>query len=343
MKRCWIILCLLLFVGRAVSQDQYPKAWESYTGGGYFAEIQSDFNTKGWSESAFVNQLLNFARTNLAKQLKVQVSDHAVMSKQSFNGRTSVRYQATTEFSTDLELKLVETRTHYDPLTKEGFAIAFIDKAAARRFYANEVQVVLNGGVNALTLADNYAKNGFKARAQAELQQAIPTMDKFVDLYMWLSFFDYPQEELAAMMEQQNAVEQAIKQTLADLEHATVVCVVCKADLFGSAYPLQNELKGTIAIDGCSFTDNPKEAQWLVTVRVQARKSHTVQIGSMTSYIAYLDAEVTIDKQITNQRIYENAVTVKGGHPRGYSEAARAGFKELKAEIGKIMRTNITQ
>lgn len=343
MKRCLITLCLLLLMGRVLSQPQYPAAWGPYTQAGYFSEVQSDLNTRGWSESAFVNHLLNLARTNLAKQLKVQVKDHAVMSKKSFNGRTNINYQTTTEFSTDLELKLVETRSYYNSATKEGAAIAFIDKAAARRYYANELQILLNGGVNALTIADNYAASGFKARAQEELERAIPTMDKATDLFMWLSFFDYPQEELAAMMEQQNAVEQAIKQILADLEHATVVCVVCKADLFGSAYPLQNELKGTIAIDGCSFTDNPKEAQWLVTVRVQARKSHTVQIGSMTSYIAYLDAEVTIDKQITNQRIYENAVTVKGGHPRGYSEAARAGFKELKAEIGKIMRTNITQ
>lgn len=343
MKRGLFTVLLLLLSGFVAAQPSYPIEWNAYTQAGYLSDVQCDVNRRGWSESEFLNYLTDQARTNLAKQVQVRVQEHATMNKQAINGRTDITYRRQTNFSTDVELKLVETRSRYNAAEGTGAAIAYIDKGAARRYYLNTIEIALNKVENALTIAQNYTNTGFKTRAQEELQLAQPELDKADDALLWLSFFDYPQAELTPLMSRSNTLEQTIKQRIADLQHAAVVYLNCKADLFGSSYPLQNELKGVIAADGCSFTTDPQKADWVINVVVTSRQSHTAAIGTMTSYFAYLDAELTIDKRITSQRIYEDALSVKGGHPRGYNEAARAGFKELKTKLGTIIRTNIKQ
>lgn len=343
MKRGVLILVLLLLNGIVSAQTSYPSEWNAYTQAGYLSDVQCDVNRRGWSEPEFLTYLTNLARTNLAKQVQVRVQDHATMNKQALNGRTNITYRAQTNFSTDVELKLVETRSSYNAAKGEGAVIAFIDKAAARRYYLNTIEIALNKVENALTIAKNYTNTGFTTRAQEELQLAQPELANADDGFLWLSFFDYPQHDLTQLMGRANALEQAIKQTIANLQHAAVVYLNCKADLFGASYPLQNELKGIIAADGCSFTSDPQQADWVINVVVTSRQSHTAAIGTMTSYFSYLDAAISIDKRITSQRIYEDALSVKGGHPRGYNEAARAGFKELKNKLGTIIRTNIKQ
>lgn len=343
MKRSLFTLLLLLFSGFVAAQSSYPIEWNAYTQAGYLSDVQCDVNHRGWSESEFLNYLINNARTNLAKQIQVRVQEYATMKKEAINGRTNITYQAQTNFSTDVELKLVQIRSHYNAADGTGAAIAYIDKAAARRYYLNSIQIAFNKIENALAIAQNYTNTGFKTRAQKELQLAQPELANADDALLWLNFFDYLQAELTQLMSRSNTLEQTIKQRIADLQHAAVVYLNCEADIFGSSYPLQNELKGIIAAEGCSFTTDPQKADWAINVVVHSRQSHTAAIGTMTSYFSYLDAELTIDKRITSQRIYEDALSVKGGHPQGYNEAARAGFKELKNKLGTIIRTNIKQ
>lgn len=113
MKRAYIILCSL-WVFLSANAQQYPPEWTKYTLGGYMYDIQSDSNDKNLPETDFKDYLLNIARTNLAKQVQVRVQDAANLDKQSVNGRTTITYSASTNFSTNVNLKLVETKTAYD-------------------------------------------------------------------------------------------------------------------------------------------------------------------------------------------------------------------------------------
>lgn len=343
MKRGVFVVLCLLFSLVATAQQSYPTEWNAYMQKGYLSEVQSDINRRDLTESEFLNLLVNNARVNLAKQIQVRVQDHALMHKEAINGRTNISYNVQTRFSTDVELKLVETRTFYDANRDEGAAIAFIDKAAARRFYLNAVEILLNKCDNASTIARNYIDQGFKTRAQEELKKVETAFEEVEGLFVWLSFFDYPQTSLKELMARANISEQQVKQTISELQHADVILLTCKADMFGSPYPLQNELKGVIAAEGCSFTSDPSQADWIINVSVSSREGQTANIGTMVSYFSFLDAEISIDKCITSQRIYEDAISVKGGHPQGYPDAARKAFKDLKNELGTLILTNIKQ
>lgn len=327
-----------------VNAQEYPPEWSRYTKGRYFYDIQSDNNNRNLSETDFKNYLLDIARTNIAKQIKISVQDVSELNKVSVNGHTAISYGSNTRFLTDVDIKIVETKAFYDSSSRKGCAIAYIDRDAACNYYRNDLTLAYNKINNAINLSENFVSVGFKNKAQTELTTSLKYFDSIDESLFWMNIFGVSQSELIEWQERFNTIEQNIKRMLADLKHGTVIYLSCTTELFGKSYPaLQNELKGLLAADGCSFTDSLKNADWAITIICSAREYSNVKVGRFDSYFSYVDAKIVIDKVITSQRIYENEVSVKGGHTFGYSEAAMAGYKEIQQQIGKIIKENIIQ
>lgn len=324
--------------------QECPPEWVKYTYGGYFYDIQSDNNNRRLPEADFKNYLLNSARASLAKQIKMSVKDVAQMNKTAMDGKSSIKYSSNTTFSTDLNMKLVETKSMYSPSTGEGYAIAYIDKDAAKNYYTNELTLVKNKISNSIELADSYIEGGFKKKAELELNKSLKFLNSVDEPLFWINIFGAGQSEINDWQRSFNHAEQNIKRQLADLKHATVIYLSCNADMFGKSYPtLQNELKGKLAAKGCSFTDSPQIADWVITVNCLAREHSNVKAGNSNAFFTYIDAAISIDKTISSQRIYEDEVSVKGSHTFGYQEAAKAGYKDIAKELSKIINQTIEQ
>lgn len=344
MKRILCSLFALCCIFGAVAQQEYPADWVQYTMGGYLCDIQSDFNRQGLSETDFKQQLLNVARANLAKTIKVQVNDYAAMQSIDVNGQSASIYKSTTTFSTDVEMNLMETRTHYNPTTREGFAIAYLHKATACRHYENEIQMGLRKVENALLTASTYINMGFKERAKTDLQNAMPEFNRVDELFFWVSLFGMPQAQVDELMAHRNAVELQAKQQLAELQHGTTICINCVAQLFDTEYyELDKRVRGILSEMGCNFTNSPSQSDWVIAISAFAREGQATTFGTRTSYFANAEAKVVIYKMATKQNIYENIISKKGGDTRNFTEAARAAYKELTAELGEILTTTIKQ
>ncbi len=339
MRRIVVFFCLISLSLSVLSQ-QYPPEWAKYTLGGYLYVIEHDHNTRNLSETDYKNHLLDIARTNLAKQVEVQVQQTAVLQKQAVNGRTNVTYGSIATFKTDVNLKLVGTQTKYDAATREGWAIAYIDKQAAIGFYQGEVYSGLARIESALMIAQNYVANGFTNKAKETLQAAadeLPALDTNV---FWLHLFGQHQSLSSTQEEKRNTLEQKLRTEMATLEHSNRICLVCTADLFGAGYPsLQNKVKGMLATQGCTFVDSPAEADWSITITASAREYNAAKHGNYTSYTAYVDAFVSITKVATGQRICEDELTRKGSHTMSYKEAARTAYKDMTEDIINLLKT----
>lgn len=318
--------------------QEVPPEWVKYTYGGYFYDIQSDKNVSGLSETAFKQYLLDVARTNLAKTVQTRVADEALMHKQAVDGRSHTVYSATTRFSTDVDLRFVESATRYNPQTSEGKAIAFINKATACQYYRNEAEMALSKMENALRVAENYAQTGFNAKARTELDGVLVELEKAGTTFFWLSFFGLPKRELDDLLEQRNRLERQVKQRASELQNATRIYLSCTADLYGQPYfKLQNEIKGLLSETGCNWVSDATQADWIIDVMASARNYNANTIGNTTTFFAYVDAQIIIDKTITGQRIYADEITVKGGHTLNYTEAARAAYKDVTKKIGETI------
>lgn len=299
MKR-FFAMALLLLVGGVASAQNYPSEWTRYTSDAYFHDIENAPTRQG---------ALDLAHTNLARQIQVRVNELSRMDKQAVNGRSSVLYRSSTSFSTNVDMSLAETKSFYNATLGKYYAIAYIDKATTCTYYENEVKMLISKSGNALTVADNYASSGFKQKAKAELQKASLMFSDASKYFFWLNVFGLDEYRIQNYLNQVNNREQTIKQRLADLEYGTTYCVVCSADLFGKRYvKLANEVKGELAASGCNFVDTPSEADIVINIQASARKYNEFQ----GAYFTYVDAAVTIDKNATGQRIFEEEVSVKG-------------------------------
>ena len=341
MKRVCSLFCSI-WILLGIYAQQYPSEWDKYTNDGFLYDIQSGSNDKNLSETDFKNYLLNIARTNLAKQIQVRVHDVANLNKLSKDGHSSITYSSNTTFSTDVELKLVETKSSYNSTTRTGYAIAYIDRDAARNYYKNELTLIYNKIDNSIALSTNFAETGFKSKARLELESSLQLFELLDEPLSWLNAFGASQAELSEWGQSFNAKEQRLKRMIEDLKHAVTIYLSCSAKIFEKSYPsLQNELKGLLAANGCNFTNNPAIADWGITVTCNTREYSVVNAGNRKSYFSYVDAYIIIDKVSISQRIYEGEVSIKDGHTVGYSEAARAGYKKISNKIYEIIKNNI--
>ena len=341
MRTGFLLLVFAIF-SSVVFAQQYPPEWIKYTIGGYLYDIESDINTNDISETKFKEHLLNVARTNLAKQVRLIVQDNSRLNKSAINGKSDISYVSSTVFQVDVELQLVESETYYNRETKEGQVIVYINKAAAAEYYKKEISLLVNNADNALSNAHNYLSSGFKNSAKQELANVLPEFDKVREHFSWLGLLGLSQNEITNLSASFNDREQTIKRFLSDLQYAITIYISCSADIFGNTYDAFPEaIKGELSGKGCNFSDDVSQADWIITVQASARKYNSFVMNNQAFYVAYVDAKISIDKTITSQRICEDELSIKGSHSISFDEAALVAYKNITKKIGEIILKNI--
>ena len=341
MKRFLPIVLLLLF-GLKMEAQQYPSEWAKYTTDGYFYDRESGTNSQNLDETRYKADLVNLARTNLSKQIQVQVAEVTALNKEVVDGHSSIQYHSESMVSTDLDLKLAETRVEYDAASGTYYAIAFINKVEACNYYKNELERLISKVNNAIDIADNQIRNGFKSKAKEELKNVLPVFEQMDEPFFWLNVFGLSSVQIQYYVGQVNSSEQTVKAKIADLEHGTTYCVLCDADCFGKEYPnLQKDVKGQLSRMGCNFVDEPEKADFIIRISSSTREYNKANFGNSTMYVIYVDAVIVVDKNATGQRVYEDEISIKGSHTLGFEEAARDGYRNAGKEIGKVLKENI--
>lgn len=328
MKKILIFFSLIVVCLLSMAQN-YPSEWKKYTSDAYYHDIESA-DTK--------QAALDRANSNLARQIQVRVSEVSKMGKKALNGQSSVYYESNKTLSTNVDMNLAESKSHYDDATGKHYVIVYINKSEACSFYEKEINMLIQNIDNAIAIADNYISTGFKQKARPELQKALQLFDNAAKPFFWLNVFGLEEYRLQRYLSVIHEKERIVKQRLADLEYGTTYCVVCDADLFGQRYPkLANEVKGELSAQGCNFVDDAASADYVIRINASAREYNTFN----GAYFIYVDAKVSVDKTATSQRIFEDEISVKGGHTLGYKEAGRDGYKKVSKDITKMLKENI--
>jgi len=341
MKRFVPIVLLLLF-GLKLEAQSYPPDWVKYTNEGYFFDIESGSESQQMDEAKFRNDLLDLARANLSKQIQVKVEEVSQLDKTAVNGETDIQYSSTRRFTTDLNLKLAKTENHTDISSGMVFVIAYINKQETCQYYENELQMLLSETDNAFQIAENYVQQGFKPKAKSELQQALSELDSAEEIFFWLNIFGMPKPLLQQHLNRVHHAEQSLKTRIAELEHSTAYCVLCTADNFGEPYPnLENEIKGELSASGCNFTNDTIAADYVIRIEAAAREFNKTNVAGTLVYFVFVDATLSIEKNVTKQRVFEDEISEKGSHTMGFKEASREGYKTISKKISELLKENL--
>lgn len=337
-----LAIATLFFAFITSKAQNYPLEWKQYTSDGYFYAIESGVNEQKLPEERFRNDLLDMARTNLAKKIEVKVEEMSQMSKDVVNGNANIYYSSQRNLSTNLDMRFTQSGSHIDIVVGKQYVIVYINKADACKYYEKDLKMLMSRIDNQIAIADNYIGTGFKSKAKTELQDALTMFDEADEMFFWLNVFGMSDYQIQQYLGQINEKEQTVKSQLADLEYGTTYCIVCTADNFGKPYPkLKNEIKGDLSASGCNFVDDPDSADYVIYIEASSREYNTAVIGNVTSYYSFVDASISIDKVATNQKIFEDEISVKGSHTISYNEAGRDGYKKVREQICNILIENI--
>jgi len=342
--RTGLFLLFLLYGSFVVFAQQCPPEWRQFMSADYLYEIQRGDNEQKLPEQDFLNRLLEAARTQLVHKVQMRIKDEANLNKSAVNGHSQIVYSASTHFLTDINLSFADARTMYNPRKKKGYAIVFIDKAKAREYHKNEVERVIVQADNALSVAASYVAADLKGRARAEVRAVLPEFEKAEEALCWLGLLGDSGSEFRDLMERYSKREQAVKQSIARLKYSMRIFLSCKADLFGRSYfPLSSEVRGLLSENGCHFTTDENQADYVIQVVASSREYNTVQAGGYASYFAYVDVRMAIDEMAIPERIYEDSFSIKGVHGISYTEAARQAYEAATGKVRKILSKYIKE
>lgn len=344
----FIVVCLSLSLdseiafAQIVPKQDIPAEWVKYTFEEYLFDLEVAKNEERLPEADFMKELLNLTYGNLAKKISVNVNANSSVQKQAVNGHSQIVFNSNTELSTALSLKLVDSRTFYDSKKQEGYVIAFVEKAAARTYYQNEIDQILGKADKALRVSGDYMLSGFKEKALSEINSVLPEFEKVDEIFFWLNSFGFPQGQQEMKLKQCIEKEQSLKKRAAELKYATTIFIDCKVDLFGNAYTtLGKEISGKIASDEYGFVNNRSDADWVITLQGSAHRYNESTPGQTTVYFSSVEVQINIDKIVSAKRICEEVVSAKSGHTISYDEAAKLAYKELVPQIVSIINNCI--
>lgn len=94
---------------------------------------------------------------------------------------------------------------------------------------------------------------------------------------------------------------------------------------------------------GCNFVTAASNPDWTIYVTAKAREYNKNEYGGVSTYFVYVDANIIVEKTTTDQRIYENQISEKGGHTHNFEQAARQAYKDISPRISKIIKEQIQQ
>lgn len=337
MKR-FFAMAILLFAGMTTMAQNYPSEWARYTSDGYFHDIES---------AQYKQDALDLARSNLARQIQVRVKEISKIDKHVVDGRSSISYNSSKGFSTDVDMKLAQTLSSYDENLGKYYVIAYINKEEACNFYENEIKMLISNIGSHIAIADNYISAGFKTKAKEELQTTLALFGQKDEPLFWLNVFGLDENKIQQYLNEINSYEQTVKSKIADLEHGLRIFLDCKSPMFdGKNYPLTDKLKGELSELGCSFVTSASDADYAVYINAYAetvsKSPFTSYEGIQTfSYVTREHATVSLTKKATEEVIYTDEMSEKGVGTRDQNKAASTGYEQLYRKIATVLKEKI--
>lgn len=228
--------------------------------------------------------------------------------------------------------------------TKKGdiYAIAYVRRIELANKLSHRVATNIQRADAELTSIESFFNSGDKLQARANMAKVAEILaDIEADQKVLLSIQNSVKKESLSLDESQR-VTGRYRAMESKLRHGIYIYLDCKTDNFGKPYTaMAGKMKGALAELGCTFKDNAAEADWIITVNAEVREGNTTP--SYGTYFTYVDADVSVKQRGTNQVVYEDRFSQKGGDTRGYKEAANEAYRRLTTTISDTVKKVISE
>ncbi|MBR1878888.1 MAG: hypothetical protein IJ814_07815 [Paludibacteraceae bacterium] len=323
----------------------YPK-WQYFTS---FAEGQRQ---SGESIEAAISRMKNAARVEAVSTIRVHVQNTTINQALSQTLRTmegtfrqSAReFSSATKTTVDMEIPGLQVESWRNPQTGDIAAFAYIKKSTLIRQLEKKITVALTKIETSLDQIDQLIATGQKMQARELAERTVPQFVEVDEAQKLLAAVDENADEESLQLQETRTLQHRLTGIIAQLKNGINICLICRADMFGQGYnALKGEIQRELSPMGCNFVTEGGNPDWTITVTAKAREYNKNDFGGVSTYYAYVDANIIVEKTTTGQRIYEDAISEKGGHTHNYEQAARQAYKDISPRISKIIKEQIQQ
>ena len=316
----------------------------------YFKGKAEDNRQSGESLEVATKRISDAARAEAAASVRVQVQNTTNVyteerSKQTMNQYVSVIYESLsreTRTSTDIEIPGMQVETWQNPQTKTIAAFAYVKKSSLIRQLEKKITVALAKIETTLEQTDQLFANGQKMQARDMAAKCLPLLVEVDETQKLLAAVDMNADRESLQLDETQALQKRLTEVANQLKNGINIYIACTADMFGTNYAaLKGEIQGELSKIGCTFVENTAQADWAISIKASARKYSKDERDGLSTYFCYADATISLDKMLTDQRVYESKISEKGGHTFDYEHAAVDAYKYLAAKLIGIIQEQI--
>ena len=314
-----------------------------------YAEGKPELNER---YDAAMKRLKDAARVEALATIRVLVKSQTTNNVigQSLQTMGDSFRQSTNEFtsstttSVEMEIPGLLIEEWHDPETGMLAAFAYVKKSTLIQQLQKQIAIAHTKAEMSLDQVDQLITAGQKLQARSATEKVLPYFSEVDEAQKVLVAVDVEATEESLMLAETRALQQRLIAMVAQLKNALTIYIQCDATIFGTAYPaLRSTLQGHLSKLGCNFVTDPTQADWVVRIQTIAREYNTMAMGNVSTYFTYVDATISVLKSATNQLVYEDMLSEKGGHTHNYEQAARDAYKYLTPKICKAVEEQVKQ
>lgn len=323
----------------------YPEKqyFTGYAEGQRMSNERLETATQRMKDAARV-EALSTIRVHVQNTTTINGLSQTIESMDKTFYRSVEEFESKTTTSVDMEIPGLQVETWTNPANGGIAAFAWVKKSTLIRQLEKTITVGLTKIETALDQIDQYVANGQKIQARELAINTLPKFKEVDEAQRLLAAVDENADEESLQLQETRALQNRLTGLVAQLKHGINIYLKCTANMFGTSYgDLANAIHGELSDLSCTFVTNATQADWAVYVTAPARQYNASTYGNVTTYFAYVDANIAIEKMATGQRIYENQISVKGGHTINYEQAARQAYRDISPKISKIIKEQIQQ
>ncbi len=307
-----------------------------YSGEVYLTAFTQDEKYSSETRAEALDRVKDIARSDIAKNLitkiesvsKLYIEDVTVGNSESFKEifKTAIKTE------TKADINGIKTDSYYDEEKNSVYAFAYANRYQIMGYYNANIGMNIQQVEGYIAAAEQFVAVSEKSKAKKEYLKTVALFAKLEYAQGLLIAVDKNADENSLQTKKSINLRNKVNKALAELEQGIYVLIQCKAQLFDYENSiLENKLKSQLAKQGCSFTTDKEEADWIITIDAKARK-FTNPHNSI--YFSYVDAVVNLVKKHKNQNVYQDEITQKGGS-RDYKAAAKKAYQEIAGVIAK--------
>ena len=349
---CWAITAFTAFAQMPPSWYDHDLRRLDYPDSEYFTGYAESTPMSGERVEVATQRLKDAARVEALSTIRVHVKNNTTNNALSQTLRSSEgtfrqsmrEFTSSTTTSVDMKIPGLQIESWCNPQTGTISAFAYVKKSTLIRQLEKQITVALTKVEMSLDQIDQLIATGQKLQARSAAENALPLFAEVDEAQKLLVAVDADATEETLMLPETRTLQQRLMAMVAQLKNALTICIQCDATIFGTAYPaLRSTLQGHLSKLGCNFVTDPTQADWVVRIQTVAREYNTMAMGNVSTYFTYVDATISVLKSATNQLVYEDMLSEKGGHTHNYEQAARDAYKYLIPKICKAVEEQVKQ